>query len=87
MASGDLQGSVLEPGLFNNISINDIDKWIEFTLRKFADDTNLSGAVDTLKDGMSSRGTWISSRSGPYWTVMRINKIKCKVLLLDWSNS
>lgn len=77
-ASGNLQGSVLEPVLFNNIFNNDIDKWVEFTLSKFTGDTRQSGAVDTLKDGMSSRRT----RSGSYWTLMSFNKMKCMVMHL-----
>ena len=65
--SGVLQAFVVGAVLFN-ISINNVDSGVECTLSKFADDTKLSAAVNTIEEGMSSRETGIGSKSGPMVT-------------------
>jgi len=77
--SGVPQGSVLVSVLFN-IFVSNMDSGIECTLSKFADDTKLCGAVDTLKgrDAIQKdpdRLEWWACAN-----LMKLNEAKSKVL-------
>ncbi|GAB0192430.1 mitochondrial enolase superfamily member 1 [Grus japonensis] len=75
----------LGPTLFNAI-LSDLDDWIKCTLMKFADDTKLSGEVDTsegratLQEDLDRLEEWANKN------LMKFNKDECKVLHLGKHN-
>ncbi|RMC04336.1 hypothetical protein DUI87_19155 [Hirundo rustica rustica] len=80
------QGTILDPVVFD-IFINNLNVGLEAILSKFADDTKLTGAVDSFKSREALQRDLDKLEVWAITNCMKFNKVKCQILRLEWGNS
>jgi len=78
-------GLVLGRALFN-IFVGNMGSEIECTHSKFADDSKLCGAVDTLEGRDAIQQDAERLERWAHVNLLKFNKAQCKVLHMGWSN-
>ncbi|KAJ7404092.1 hypothetical protein WISP_147329 [Willisornis vidua] len=83
--SGIPQGSTLVPALFS-LFVNDVDKGMECTMRKIADDRKLGRVAGKPEGCAAIQWDLDSLKNWAERNPMRLNKDKCRVLHLGKNN-
>ncbi|KAJ7400601.1 hypothetical protein BTVI_103976 [Pitangus sulphuratus] len=78
-------GSILGPAWFN-IFVSDKDSGVKGTISKFADGTELCGAVNMLEGRDGIQRDLDRLQNWACVNLMKSNKAKCKVLHTGWNN-
>jgi len=76
------------PGIYpgQTKTVSEMDSGIECILSKFANDTTLCGAVNTLEGRDAIQRDLDRLARWAHVNLMKFNKAKCKVLHMSWSN-